>query len=184
MRGTSITVIGNLVTPVNRRNLSGGRSVARFRVACNERRIDRTTGEWGDGDTFYIGVTCWRELAEHVGALFGIGDPIIVQGRIRTSEFETKDGRRSVQEIDADAVGPDLARCRVSNLTRTRRGDPPVRPVERAADAGPLAAAVFGEPVDDVLDPFDEPVEVPDSVEVGPVDERGAVAPAVPGGGR
>jgi single-strand DNA-binding protein len=184
MRGTSITVVGNLVTPVNRRNLSGGRSVARFRVACNERRIDRTTGAWGDGDTFYIGVSCWRELAEHVAATFGIGDPIIVRGRIHTRSFDTEDGRRSVQEIDADAVGPDLARCRVSGLVRTRGNGAQAQPGERDAGAGPLATAVFGAPVDDVLDPFDEPVDEADPVEVGAFDEHRAPVPVVPGGGR
>ena len=180
MRGTSITVVGNLITPVNRRNLAGGRSVANFRVACNERRIDRATGEWGDGDALYIGVTCWRELAEHVAATFGIGDPIIVRGRIHTSTYDGKDGRRSVQEIDADAVGPDLARCRVSGLTRTRRGDAPVRP----AGAGSFDDDAFTASGDDALDPFDEPVDVPGFEEVQTPDEPDATLRAVPAGGR
>lgn len=125
MRQTSITVVGNLITPVNRRNIAEGRAVASFRVACTERRIDRVSGEWGDGDTFYVGVTCWRELAENVAASFGVGDPIIVRGRIYTSTYDDKEGRRtSVQEIEADAVGPDLARCRISGLHR-RRADAP-----------------------------------------------------------
>ena len=126
MKQTSITVVGNLITPVNRRNIGEGRAVASFRVACTERRIDRVSGEWGDGDTFYIGVTCWRELAENVAASFGVGDPIMVRGRIYTSTYDDKEGRRtSVQEIEADAVGPDLARCRISGLHRNRRADAP-----------------------------------------------------------
>lgn len=125
MRHTSITVVGNLITPVNRRNLPDGRPVASFRIACTERRVDRATGGWADGETFYIGVTCWRELAENVASSLGVGDPIIVRGRIYTSTFDDKDGRRtSVQEIDADAVGPDLARCRVGGLVRNRRPGP------------------------------------------------------------
>jgi single-strand DNA-binding protein len=181
MRGTSITVVGNLITPVNRRNLPGGRSVANFRVACNERRIDRATGEWGDGDTFYIGVTCWRELAEHVAATFGIGDPIIVRGRIYTSTYDTKDGRRSVQEIDADAVGPDLARCHVSGLTRTRRGDGPAA----AGDGAPGSYAFGGDPGGDDADPFAGPLDVSGLEEAGvPDDERAPELRAVPAGGR
>jgi len=180
MRGTSITVVGNLITPVNRRNVADGRSVANFRVACNERRIDRATGEWGDGDTLYIGVTCWRELAEHVAATFGIGDPIIVRGRIHTSTYEGKDGRRSVQQIDADAVGPDLARCRVSGLTRTRRGDTP----GRAADGGSFGDAASAAAGDDAPDPFDEPVDVSGFEEVHTPDEHDVTLRAVPAGGR
>lgn len=122
MKHTSITVVGNLITPVNRRNLPDGRPVASFRIACTERRVDRLSGEWGDGETFYIGVTCWRELAANVASSLGVGDPIIVRGRIYTSSYDDKEGRRNtVQEIDADAVGPDLARCRVGNLVRNRR---------------------------------------------------------------
>ncbi len=183
MKGTSITVVGNLITPVNRRNLSGGRSVAHFRVACTERRIDRATGAWSDGDTFYIGVTCWRELAEHVAATFGVGDPIIVRGRIYTSSYDTENGRRSVQEIDADAIGPDLARCHVSGLTRTRRGDGPDRPVDRGADTGAPGATAFHPPGDDVLGPFDEPVDGTGFEEADTPEERAVALRAVPAGG-
>jgi single-strand DNA-binding protein len=146
VKHTSITVVGNMITPVNRRNLPDGRPVASFRIACTERRVDRATGAWGDGETFYIGVTCWRELAENVASSLGVGDPIIVRGRIYTSTYDDRDGKRtSVQEIDADAVGPDLARCRVGALVRNRRpgpgGDAP-------AAAGEPEGASPAEPAD------------------------------------
>ena len=141
MKHTSITVVGNRITPVNRRNLPDGRPVASFRIACTERRVDRSTGEWGDGETFFLGVTCWRELAGNVASSLGVGDPIIVRGRIYTSTYEDKEGRRNtVQEIDADAVGPDLARCHVKNLTRNRRPDAAAEGVG-ADETGPEARA-------------------------------------------
>lgn len=141
MKSTSITVVGNLITPVNRRNLPSGTSVASFRIACTERRMDRATGEWADGETFYIGVTCWRELAENVAASLGVGDPIMVRGRIFTSTYDDKEGRRNtVQEIDADAVGPDLARCHVKKLVRNGRRTPE----EAAADGSAAPEAEQG----------------------------------------
>ncbi len=170
MKHTSITVVGNLITAVNRRNLPDGRPVASFRIACTERRVDRVTGAWGDGETFYIGVTCWRELAENVASSLGVGDPIIVRGRIYTSSYDDKEGRRTtVQEIDADAVGPDLARCRVNKLVRNRRPD-------EVADAG--AEEGSGEPADAPTGGSTAPHTVPPAAEAENLRE------AVPAGGR
>ena len=167
MKHTSITVVGNLITPVNRRNLADGRSVASFRIACTERRVDRVTGEWGDGETFFIGVTCWRELAGNVASSLGVGDPIIVRGRFYTSTYEDKEGRRNtVQEIDADAVGPDLARCHVKNLTRNRRPD-------AAGDGAGAEEPGVGSRADGTVDPT-----------AGPALPAVRAAQAVPAGGR
>jgi single-strand DNA-binding protein len=162
MKQTSITVVGNLATPVHRRNLGDGRSVANFRIACTESRIDRSTGAWSDGDSFFIGVTCWRDLADSVASALGKGDPVMVRGRIYTRTYDDKDGRRtSVQEIDADAVGPDLSRCRVNNLVRTTRR--------------PAAPEEAGSP---------EPEQTPGSPAVPvPGEEEGAREPVPAGGG-
>jgi single-strand DNA-binding protein len=89
-------------------------------VACTERRYDRGAESWVDAGKLYASVTCWRRLAENVHASFVTGDPIIVYGRLHTREFE-KDGQlRSVTEVEASAVGPDLTRCTAA-LTRTKR---------------------------------------------------------------
>lgn len=142
MKQTTITVVGNLATPVDRRDLGGGRAVANFRIACTESRLDRATGTWHDGDTLFIGVACWRELADNVAATLGRGDPVIVRGRIYTSDYTDKEGRRqSVTEIEADAVGPDLARSRATGLVRTRRGSG-----EAPADGGLPGAGTPAEP--------------------------------------
>ena len=59
-----ITVIGNLVADPESKN-AGGHSLAKLRVASNE-RIKDTDGQWKDGDTTYVDVTCWRKLAKMV----------------------------------------------------------------------------------------------------------------------
>jgi single-strand DNA-binding protein len=130
---TYTTVVGNLATRVDLRSVPDGTPVASFRVASNERRRDRATGSWRDGDTLYVNVTCWRSLAENVHASFGVGDPVVVHGRLFTRSWE-KDGRRqSVVEMEGYAVGPDLARSRAL-VTRTGRTD--------AADAAGARVAV------------------------------------------
>ena len=135
MFGTYLTVIGTLITNVNRRRLTDGTTVVNFRVASNERRFDRASGTWTDGDTLYVSVTCWRQLAENVHRTFNTGDPIIVQGRLYTRNYEDKEGRRqSVTELEGFAVGPDLTRASAV-VTRLRRDGTPVGSSPRASDA-------------------------------------------------
>ena len=135
MYETHLTVIGTLITAVNRRRLADDTTVASFRVASNERRFDRAAGTWTDGDSLYVSVTCWRQLAENVYVTFNLGDPIIVRGRLHSRSYEDKDGRRqTVIEMEALAVGPDLTRA-TAKVTRLRRdGNPSVVSSREPAD--------------------------------------------------
>lgn len=136
MFGTYLTVIGTLITTINRRRLTDGTTVVNFRVASNERRFDRASGTWTDGDTLYVSVTCWRQLAENVHRTFNTGDPIIVQGRLYTRNYEDREGKRqSVTELEGIAVGPDLTRASAV-VTRLRRdGTPPGSASRESEDA-------------------------------------------------
>ena len=111
MYETTMTMVGRLATAVTRRDFKDGGVKATFRLASTERRFDRGSQQWVDGSRLFLTVVCWRALAEHVIATLTVGDPVIVQGKLREREYE-KDGRvHSVIEIDAATVGPDLARC-------------------------------------------------------------------------
>ena len=134
MHETYTTVVGNVATRVDLRSLPDGTSLASFRVATNERRRDRATGSWRDGDSLFVNVTCWRALGENVHASLGVGDPIIVHGRLFSSSWE-KDGRRqSAVEMEGYAVGPDLARSTAA-VRRAHRSEPSDAVVEEAAPA-------------------------------------------------
>ncbi|QCQ91714.1 single-stranded DNA-binding protein [Rhodococcus sp. SGAir0479] len=107
--------------PVKRETASG-EEVMSFRMASNVRRRDRESGEWVDGGTLYLTVSCWRRLVQGVGASLMKGDPIIAHGELRTNEYRTRDGEpRTDLEMRASAVGPDLARC-TARLDRSGRG--------------------------------------------------------------
>jgi len=64
MNETTVTIIGNVITDVKARRTAEGARVANFRIASNERRFDKATGEWVDGDRLFVTVTCWRESFE------------------------------------------------------------------------------------------------------------------------
>jgi single-strand DNA-binding protein len=120
MNETTVTIIGNVITDVTARRTAEGARVANFRIASNERRFDKATGDWVDGDRLFVTVTCWRKLANGVAATLSKGDPVVVTGRLYTRGYEVEGQKRSVTEIDATAVGPDLARC-AAELIRVRR---------------------------------------------------------------
>jgi single-strand DNA-binding protein len=121
MRNTPVTVVGTLVSDMRPRRVGpDGTLVLNFRVACTERRLDKTSESWIDGDSLYLSVQCWRRLAENAASLVK-GDPVIVSGKLRTQEWTTEQGeRRSVVELEANAVGPDLARC-TATVRKQRR---------------------------------------------------------------
>jgi single-strand DNA-binding protein len=115
--------------------------VLNFRVACNERRFDKASESWVDGESLYLSVSCWRRLAENAASLVK-GDPVIVRGKLRTREWTTEQGeRRSVVELEANSIGPDLARCTVTvrkqqrqDLSRSANQDTVAVPAEDSSD--------------------------------------------------
>jgi single-strand DNA-binding protein len=118
---TYVTVQGNLVADPHARSTASGAMVVHFRLASTARKFDRASGEFKDGDTLYIAVSCWRSLGGNVLATLRKGDSVLVHGRLLFRTYDDKQGnRRSVHEIDAVAVGPDLARC-AAELRRAAR---------------------------------------------------------------
>jgi len=136
MRETPVTVVGTLVSDMKPRRVGpDGTLVLNFRIACNERRFDGGTESWVNGDSLYLSVSCWRRLAENAASLVK-GDPVIVRGKLRTREWATEQGeRRSVVELEASAIGPDLARC-AATIRRPRWEERP-RVGEETAPASP-----------------------------------------------
>jgi single-strand DNA-binding protein len=120
MYETQVTIVGNVVNTIDKRELSNGTAVANFRVGSTERRYDKASGGWVDGDRLYVDVTCWRSLAENAAASLVKGDPVVVTGRLFTRNYEHEGQRRSSMTLDANSVAADLSRC-TATVTRTRR---------------------------------------------------------------
>jgi single-strand DNA-binding protein len=120
-----ITIIGNLVGDPELRFTPNGQAVARFRVACSSRR--RTdNGGWEDGDTTFLSCQVWRSTAENVAESKGLirGKSVIVVGQLKQREYETREGeKRTVYEVEASAVGPDL-RFQIASIEAAQRNDP------------------------------------------------------------
>ncbi|MFB8007710.1 single-stranded DNA-binding protein [Nocardia sp. NPDC056000] len=143
MYEANTAVIGRVVTHPSRRALPNGEQVLSFRLASTTRRFDAASGEWVDGGTLYLTVTCWRKLVEGVEASLQRGDPVIAYGQLRSNEYTTRDGmERNDLEMCATALGPDLGRC-TAPVQRKHfgHGDRP-----EASPAPPTDADRAGEP--------------------------------------
>jgi single-strand DNA-binding protein len=105
---------------------AGEAPVANLGLAVNRRYKDKT-GEWKD-DTCFVNVVFWRKQAELVNQYLKKGSAVLVEGRLQSRSWDTKEGeKRNTLEVLGD---------RVEFLDRiARRGDTPGgEPVMAARD--------------------------------------------------
>ena len=118
---TYITVVGNLTGDPELRFTPSGAAVANFTIASTPRTFDRQTNEWKDGEALFLSCSVWRQAAENVAESLQKGMRVVVQGNLRSRQYETREGeKRTVFEIQVDEVGPSL-RYATAKVTRTQR---------------------------------------------------------------
>jgi single-strand DNA-binding protein len=104
-----VTFVGNLTGDPELRFTPNGAAVANFTVACTPRSLDRTTNEWKDGETTFLRCQVWKQYAENVAESLTRGARVIVTGRLKIRNYETKEGeKRTSVEVDVDDIGPVL----------------------------------------------------------------------------
>jgi single-strand DNA-binding protein len=119
---TTITLVGNLTADPELRFTPSGAAVANFTVASTPRTFDRQTNEWRDGDAMFLNCAVWRQAAENVAESLQKGMRVIVQGRLKSRSYETREGeKRTVFEIDVDEIGPAL-KYATAKVARTASG--------------------------------------------------------------
>ncbi|MCL3996393.1 single-stranded DNA-binding protein [Streptomyces lavenduligriseus] len=124
MNETIVCVVGNVATqPVYRESAAG--PSARFRLAVTARYWDREKSAWTDGHTNFFTVWANRQLAVNVAACVEVGQPVVVQGRLKV-RTETREGQQpwASADIDAVTIGHDLARG-TALFQRAARPDAP-----------------------------------------------------------
>lgn len=115
----TITVTGVVGTDPQQHVTGDGLVITSFRVASTRRYFDRAKGEWADGETNWYGVSAFRQLARNAGLSIRKGQRVIVQGRLRQRAWETATKSGTSVDIEADAIGHDLAWC-VSTYARVQ----------------------------------------------------------------
>ena len=89
---TIITLVGNLTADPELRFTPSGAAVANFTVASTPRTFDRQTSEWKDGDAMFLNCSVWRQAAENVAESLTKGMRVVVQGRLKSRSYETREG--------------------------------------------------------------------------------------------
>lgn len=134
MNDITITVVGTVLNDLRVSATRGGASVTSFRMASNARRLNRTTGEWEDGEATFFTVNCWRQLGDNVAKSLNRGDAVVVTGRLRVREWSNEERTGTSVEIEAASVGHDLSRG-VTAFTRVRRQSPQAEQLTAMAQA-------------------------------------------------
>jgi len=122
MADNNITLVGNLTREPELRFTSGGKGVTSFGLAVSRRY--QVNGEWQEKTSFF-NVSAWDQLGENAAATLTKGARVIVNGRIETREYETREGeKRTSVDIVADDIGPSLrwARATVERISRSTDG--------------------------------------------------------------
>jgi len=122
---TVITVVGNLVDDPELRFTPSGAAVANFRIASTPRTFDRQSNEWKDGDALFLSCSVWRQAAENVAESLQKGMRVVIQGRLKQRQYETREGeKRTVVELEVEEIGPSLkyATAKVARVQRSGGG--------------------------------------------------------------
>jgi single-strand DNA-binding protein len=99
----NVQLVGRLTRDPELRFTTSGAPVCRFDLAVNRRYKDKS-GEWKD-DTSFVPVVVWREAGQRCGEKLKKGSPVYVEGRLKSKNWETKDGqKRSGHEVEAQRV--------------------------------------------------------------------------------
>lgn len=113
-----VMLIGNVGQDPEIRYVDQGVAVARIRLATTERGYTLQNGTQVPDHTDWHNVILWRKLAEIVEKYVHKGDKLYVEGRIRYSTYDDKQGqRRSMTEIWADNM--ELLTPRSSSVAST-----------------------------------------------------------------
>jgi single-strand DNA-binding protein len=97
-----VVVSGNLTRDPELRQLPGGNSVCKLRMAVNTRKKDRDSNQWSDVAN-YFDITVWGAQGENVAKYLSKGSPLLVDGRLEWREWQAQDGtNRQAVEIIAE----------------------------------------------------------------------------------
>lgn len=106
MTNTAI-IEGNTTAEAELKFFDSGNAVLNFTVAHNERRKNKQTGEWENGDTTFWRCALWgRKATNWAEILTHKGIRLVITGRVKVREFQRDDGSKGLSpEISVDLIG-------------------------------------------------------------------------------
>jgi single-strand DNA-binding protein len=98
-----VFLAGRLTRDPELRYLASGMAVCKLGLAVS--RFYKTKEGEKREETMFINVTTWGKTAEYNNEYLRKGRPVMVEGQLRSNEFEDKSGqKRTVIEVNAERV--------------------------------------------------------------------------------
>ena len=99
-----VNITGNLTRDPELRATAGGTQMLAFGVAVNDRRKNPQTGAWEDVPNF-VDCIVFGSRAEAVSRFISKWSKVAIEGKLRYSSWENKEGqRRSKLEVIVDEI--------------------------------------------------------------------------------
>jgi single-strand DNA-binding protein len=135
-----VTITGNLGQDPELRFTPNGAAVATVSVGDTPRRKNQQTQQWEDaGETLWLRVTFWRDIAEAVAEQLHKGDRVTVTGRLKQRSWDDKDGnKRTVIECDGDTIAK-VVKAAPAQRQAPAQGDPWASQPAASGWGGPAA---------------------------------------------
>jgi single-strand DNA-binding protein len=100
-----VVLVGNLTRDPDQRQLPSGTNVTELGIAVNHRYKNRQTDQWVE-EPNYFNIVVFGPQGDACAQYLSKGRPVAVDGRLRWSSWEDKNGggKRSKVEVVADTV--------------------------------------------------------------------------------
>ncbi len=99
-----VKIVGRLTRDPELRYTPQGTAVCHFRVAVSRSYKAPNSNEWKE-EVAFVPCTVWRETAERCGQRLKKGSPVFVEGRLKSREWQTKEGqKRTDLEVDIQRI--------------------------------------------------------------------------------
>jgi single-strand DNA-binding protein len=103
-----LTLTGLIATTPRHIVTSEGLAITSFRLASQQRKFNKGTERWADGDTNWYTVTAFRDLAINASQSLNKGDRVVTVGRLKVRDWSNDDRSGTSIEIEAESLGHDL----------------------------------------------------------------------------
>ena len=87
-----VILVGNTCNDIEVRKTQSGKSVCEFALAINE-------NYGGENRTDFIDIQAWEKTAENLAKFVSKGSKLLVEGKIRTSTYQTQDGKKMKRTV-------------------------------------------------------------------------------------
>lgn len=131
-----LTIHGNLTIDPKTGIDREGKAWTQFSVAVQDRRWNKDSQVWEDGQTVFHDVVVFGRQAEHAVASLRKGQAVLVDGELKFGSYvDENEQRHETRQIVADYVGASLAYNAVEVQPRPKAEGP----VMQQGTTGPVA---------------------------------------------